>query len=129
MDGRTDRPTKKCLIENLFATTDQFSFDQGFYRQDPNKSGGGTQSFSITPYSLYSSSKFIICFGGMYLRWIQLALPWRFSNFHQEHPQIVKIEEKIVQFFGGSQRVILRNLRMFLLEIQKSLRWRQLYPP
>ena len=56
------------------------------YRRDPNKSGGGTQSFSITPYSLYSSSKFLTCCGGIYFRWIQLAPPWRFLNFHLEHP-------------------------------------------
>ena len=83
------------------------------YRRDPNKSGGGTQSFSIIPYSLNSSSKYSICCGGIFLRWIQLAQLWRFLNFHLEHPQIIKIEEKIVRFFGGSLRVILQNLRVF----------------
>ena len=56
------------------------------YRRDPNKSGGGTQSFSITPYSLNGSNILLTCYGGLYLRWIQLAPPWRFLNFHLEHP-------------------------------------------
>ena len=56
------------------------------YRGDPNKSGGGTQSFSITPYSLNGSSNLLTCYGGLNLRWIQLAPLWRFLNFHLEHP-------------------------------------------
>ena len=83
------------------------------YRRDPNKSGGGTQSFSITPYSLYGSSNLLSCYGGLHLGWIQLAPPWRFLNFHLEHPQIFKIEEKNGFNFLRVQRVILQNLRVF----------------
>ena len=62
------------------------------YRRDPIKSGGGTQSFCNTPCGLYGSNKFLTCCGGLYLRWIQLAPPWQFLNFHLKHPQIVNIE-------------------------------------
>ena len=56
------------------------------YRRDPNKSGGGTQSFSITPYSLNGSRIFLIFCGDLYFRRIQVAPLWRFLNFHLEHP-------------------------------------------
>ena len=73
------------------------------YRRDPIKSGGGTQSFCITPCGLYGSNKFLTCCGGLYLWWIQLAPLWQFLNFHLEHTQIVKIEEKIIRLFWGPQ--------------------------
>ena len=100
-------------ITTIYAMEFSNKTNKNQYRRDPNKSGGGTRSFSITPYSLYGSSNLLSCYGRLHLGWIQLAPPWRFLNFHLEHPQIFKIEEKNGFNFLRVQRVILQNLRVF----------------
>ena len=74
-----------------------------YVRQDPIKSGEGTQSFSTTPYSLCGSSKFPTCCSGIYVRWIQLAPLWQSLNFYLKHPHLSKLKKKLFNFWGAPQ--------------------------
>ena len=57
------------LISGLESRTKAWGEDLGFgeqieYRQDPNKSGGGTLSVTCPPYSSHGSINFHNCSGG-----------------------------------------------------------------
>ena len=78
------------LLRWIFATSDSNCLRKSYlifvYRQDPNKKWGGTRRFSSPPFNSHDSNNFLTSSGGWHLRWIQLAPPWRFLNFHLEHP-------------------------------------------
>ena len=72
-------------VRIFFVTVTWVLLVETCYRQDPNKNWGGTK-FSSPPYSFHGSSKFLTSSGSWYLKWIQLAPPWQFLNFHLEPP-------------------------------------------
>ena len=51
------------------------------------------------PYSSHGSINFHNCSGGGHLRWIDMAPPWRFFNFHPEPLQTTPKAQKTEQFF------------------------------
>ena len=84
-----------CLYNGLFwcfcidiLYANEWASASFFYRRDHFKSWGGTLSVSTPPYSPLCSDNFDTYCGGWHLRWVQVAPPWRFLNFHLEHPLI-----------------------------------------
>ena len=65
---------KKFQLCSSFGSECNFFWDRR-YKRDPNKSGGGTQCFSITPYSLNGSRSFLIFCGDFSLGKVRVIVP------------------------------------------------------
>jgi len=85
-------------------------------------------SFSTTPTAYMAQANFSLAVAG----YTKSGYNWPHSGNFKFLPRTSpnsQIEEKLFNFFFEPPRVIWRNLRVFLVEIQKSPWWRQLYPP